>query len=543
MRYLAFAAVAVALSACTQVAQGPATLGGRHPWTKPGDLRIAIHTDVKNLNPLLSSDTTDTFVDRFMFEPLLSADPKGNPVPMLATQVPSLENGGISRDGLTITYHLRPNAKWTDGVPVTSKDVKFSWQTIVNPNTNVVSRHGYDYIKTIDTPDDHTVVVHLKTRFSPFVNTFFAESDAPLQIVPEHVLASYPNVNQIAFNSTPAVSDGPFKFVSWSRGDEIVLTRNDGFFMGRPKLDKVEIKVVPDENTSVNLLKTHDIDWIYQPSITVYNAVKGIPGTKLVWVDVNGYEYIQLNDQHPPLDDVRVRQAVAYAINKQALIDTLTFGRERIATEDLPYWMWAHNPNVKPLEQDIPKAKQLLAQAGWLPGPDGIAQKNGAKLSLVLVTNPSNITRRNAAVQIQSMLRQAGIDATVKSYPSDVLFAPAGEGGILQLGNFDLSLAGWYAGIDPDDSSQFMKQNWPPGGYNYSRYYSPEMEAAQTLALSSYDRPTRQKAYYRIQQLLERDAPNIFEWYTSQFHPINDDFKGFAPNPVSEGWNAWQWSI
>jgi peptide/nickel transport system substrate-binding protein len=126
VRFVAFAAaLAVALSACTQVAQGPSASGGRHPWTKPDDLRIAIHTDVKNLNELLSSDTTDTFVDRFMFEPLLSADPKGNPVPMLATQVPTLENGGISRDGLTITYHLRPNAKWTDGVPVSSKDVKF----------------------------------------------------------------------------------------------------------------------------------------------------------------------------------------------------------------------------------------------------------------------------------------------------------------------------------------------------------------------------------------------------------------------------------
>jgi peptide/nickel transport system substrate-binding protein len=178
-----------------------------------------------------------------------------------------------------------------------------------------------------------------------------------------------------------------------------------------------------------------------------------------------------------------------------------------------------------------------------VPGPDGIMRKNGESLVLVMVSNNSNVTRKQMSVQVQQMLKQAGIDAEIKYYPADLLFAPAGMGGILQLGKFDLSVAGWYSGIDPDDSSQFLCADFPPGGYNYSRYCNKDMEAAQNAALTHYDRPTRQAAYYRIQDLLARDNPFVFTWWIRQLEPISVDFKGFDPNPVVEDWDAWQWSI
>jgi ABC-type transport system substrate-binding protein len=146
-------------------------------------------------------------------------------------------------------------------------------------------------------------------------------------------------------------------------------------------------------------------------------------------------------------------------------------------------------------------------------------------------------------MEVQAMLRQSGIDTQIKYYPGDVLFAPAGMGGILQLGKFDLSMAGWYAGIDPDDSTQLMCENFPPSGYNYSRYCNPQMQAAQHIALTQYDRSTRLPAYYRIQQLLMRDNPMIFIYWLRQMEPVSVDFRGFDPNPVVESWNAWQWSI
>jgi peptide/nickel transport system substrate-binding protein len=533
---------AAALAGCTKVSQ---EAGGsqRHSWTHPGVLRVAIQSDLKNLNPLLNSNTTDGFVDRLMFEPLVTADPQGNPLPMLAVRVPSTANHGIGRDGLTITYHLRKDARWSDGVAVTSRDVKWSWQAIMNPNNNVVSRHGYDVVDRLDTPDDYTVVVHLKSRFSPFVDTFFAESDQPYMLAPAHVLAAYPNINNIPFNSAPTVTDGPFKFQQWARGDHITVVRNDAFFMGRPGLSRVEVKIVPDEDTSVNLLRTHGIDYMFQASIQTYDQIRTIPDVRIAWVNVNGYDALQMNLSRPLMRDPRVRSAIAYAVDKNEMVRTLTFGTQHVATEDIPDWMWAFNPSVRSYPHDPGMARTLLREAGWRPGPDGVMRRGADRLTLVLVSNNSNATRRRESLEIQAMLREAGIDAEIKYYPGDVLFAPAGMGGILQLGRFDLSMAGWYAGVDPDDSSQLTCRNFPPGGYNYSRYCNAEMEAAQKAALSNYDRAARTAAYFRIQELLARDNPELYIFWIRQMEPVSVDFRGFNPNPVEESWNAWQWSI
>jgi peptide/nickel transport system substrate-binding protein len=521
----AAAAGAFALAACSSTTMQQGGSSG-------GVLRVAVQQDAKTLNPILASNTVDVFIQRFMFEPLLSADPHGNPVPMLASEVPSRENGGVSQDGLTITYHLRKNAHWTDGTPVSSRDVQFSWQAIMNPANNAVSRHGYDDVVRIDTPDPYSAVVHLKQPFSPFVNTFFAESDQPYSIVPAHVLAKYSNINQVPFNSNPVVSDGPFRFERWAHGDRIVMAANSGFFMGKPKLKGVEIRIVADENTTVNLLRTHAVDYMYQASIATYPELKTIPGVRLVWNSMNGYEGMGLNMQHKPLGDARVRMAIAYAIDKPQLVRTLTYGQERLATQDLPDWMWAYNPNIKPLPHDVAKARQLLREAGVK-----------TPLNLVMVTESANVTHKRTAVQLQAMLRDIGIMAELKTYPGDLLYAPAGAGGIVNGGNFDITIWPWYAGIDPDNSSQFTCGNVPPHGYNEARYCDPQMERLQQRALTSYDRSIRTAAYHQIEALVVRDNPIIPFWWQRQQQAISTNFKGFAPNPVVESWNAWEWSV
>jgi len=519
------------------------TQGAPGAGVEPGHLRIAIQSDVKNLNPLLNSNTTDVLVDALMFEPLIVPDSKGAMQPMLATTVPTLHNGGITNHGLTITYHLRTDAKWTDGKPVTAADVIFSWKAIMNPNNDVISRHGYTDIASIDAPTPYTVVVHLKKPFAPFVNTFFTDSDQPYFIAPAHVLARYPNINTIPFNSEPLVSDGPFRFADWVHGDHITLLRNDNFFLGKPKLKTITLRIIPDENTTINLLRTHDIDWMFEASISNYPLVKSIPGIDIRWMSANGFSGIYVNTQRPFLKSLRVRQAVAAAIDKQRIIDTLTFGQEKKAIADVPPFMWSYDPKVKAIGYDPAKARTLLDAAGWKAGPGGIRVKNGQQLELVLVTDNSNATRVKKSEIIQEMLRKVGIKVQVKYFAGDVLFAPAGVGGILQGGKFDLALAGWFAGIDPDDSTQTTCANVAPAGYNYSRYCNPEMERLQKLALTSYDRATRKKAYAKIQQLLATDVPMIYLYYERQMEPISASFKGFAPNHVVESWNAWQWSI
>lgn len=431
----------VSLAACSQKPNSPPS----------GILRIAIEQDVKTLNPILASSTVDIFVQRLLFEPLISADVHGQPVPMLALTIPSVANGGISGDGLTLIYHLRHSAHWTDGVSVTSDDVKFSWSAIVNPQNNAVSRHGYDDIARIDTPDRFTAIVHLKRRFAPFVATFFAESDQPYTIVPAHVLRSYPNINRVNFNVNPTVCDGPFRFVSWAHGDRLILDRNERFFIELPHVRRIEIRVVPDENTSVNLLRTHEVDFVYQPSIITNPTLRQIPGVHVVWVDMNGYVGLQINMSRPSLNDARVREAIARAIDKEELTRTLTFGQEHVASADIPNWMWA-SPRLPVLAPDLAYAKDLLRKAGRPAEP------------LLLVTDVANATHRRLTVEIQAMLRAVGIETTIKFYPADLLYAPAGMGGIMHTGRFDLAIVPWYAGIDPDNSSQLLCAMFRPTG-------------------------------------------------------------------------------
>ncbi|MBV9403454.1 MAG: hypothetical protein JO018_06960, partial [Candidatus Eremiobacteraeota bacterium] len=305
-RYLSVLCIAFAIAGCTKV--GTQTSGVHNPGTIPGEVRIAIQSEPINLNPILASNTTDGMVDALMFDFLVTADPKGNPLPDLANPVPTLQNGGISKDGLTITYHLRKNVKWSDGAPFTSKDVKFSWQAVVNPQNNTTSRRGYDLVRSIDTPDPYTVVVHMKQRFAPIVNTLFAESDNPIWVVPEHILGKYPDINRVPFNNQP-VGTGPYKLAEWVKGDHITVVRNDNYFLGRPKLDKIVVHVIPDENTTINELKTHDIDWMFQASPDTCKETKNLPGVNVFYNNVDGYESVLLNLKHPPLDNPLVRKA------------------------------------------------------------------------------------------------------------------------------------------------------------------------------------------------------------------------------------------
>ncbi|HTJ28314.1 MAG TPA: peptide ABC transporter substrate-binding protein [Candidatus Limnocylindria bacterium] len=532
-------------SACSKVDQS--ANGGAGSGTIPGTLRIAIQRSPNTLNPILSANTTEGLLNRLSFDTLLTVAGDGKTiVPDLATEVPTTQNGGISKDGLTITYHLHSGVRWQDGVPFTSKDVKFSWQAMMNDANNVNERVGYEDVASVDTPNDTTVVFHLKRKFAPFINTVFAESDSPVCIIPEHLLAKYPDLNHVPFNQQP-IGTGPFKVARWVRGDHIELVANDDYFRGKPKLRSIIVREIPDENTSVNALRSHDVDWIFQASPDLYSQLKAMPGIDVRLEEMPQTLPLYVNTSRPPLDDLRVRRAIAYAIDRQALVDKNTGGSAEVSWADQPRYSWAYEPNVMHYPHDIAKAKALLIQAGWTPGPDGIMRKNGQPLSLQLSYNVENVTRRQVSVQLQAMLRQAGIDVQIKAYPANLIFATYGQGGIMTNGKYDLAVVGWIAGYDPDDHSLFTCDQIPrpshPDGVNYTRYCNKEMDAAQTAALSSYDQAARKPAYSAIQKLLARDVPEIYLWIPRQIQPINPAFKGFAPNPVNEAWNAYEWEI
>jgi peptide/nickel transport system substrate-binding protein len=542
-RTIARIAACALLAACTKVGTTDSDSGGRHPWTQAGRLRIGIQAAPNTLNPLLAGNTTEAMIGRLIFDPLVTVDGSGTKdVPVLASVVPTLENGGISKDGLTITYHLRRNVKWHDGVPFTAKDVVYSIHAILDPNNNTETHTGYELISKMDTPDPYTLVLHMKKPFSPAVDTIFGDSDSPYSVLPAHLLAALPNINNIPFNSMP-IGTGPYKIERWVRGDHIDLVANHDYFLGRPKIEHITIKMIPDENTEVNQMRTHDLDWQFEASPDLYNVLKTVPDIKLVLQNRNEFERFDMNTAHPPLDDVRVRQAISYAIDRAKLVGALTGGSAAVADEDLPTFLWAHSDDITRYPPDLAKAKSLLTEAGWTPGPDGVRTKNGKRLSLTIVTNVTNATRRSGVVQIQAMLQSVGIEADVKTYQGTLLFATFGQGGILQTGKYDLSWTGWVSGVDPDNSSLFTCGARPPNGNNDSRYCSAATDAAENDALTHFDRAARKKAYDRIEANLTRDIPVIPIWWPRQIQPVNPDLKNFAPNPVTADWNAYQWDI
>jgi peptide/nickel transport system substrate-binding protein len=535
---LRIAAISLALAGCTHVGAGTGGSGTAARET----LNVAMTGSTNTLNPILSTSQFEVQAEGFALDPLVATDPEGRDVPILAASVPTLENGGISRDGLTITYRLRHGVVWQDGAPFTSHDVQFTWRAIMNPATAVATRHGYDDVNAVDTPDRYTAVFHLKRRFAPAVHTFFAHSDAPIGIIPAHLLERYPNLNDVPYNSQP-IGTGPFRIVRWSRGDRIEYVANDRYFLGKPGLRRIVVHFVADENTVINQMRTHEIDWFVQASPRVYPELRAIPGVDTRLVPFNGVDSIIFNTARAPFSDARLRRAVGLALDKPALVRKVTYDTTLPATEDQPSFIWAFDPSAGTNRRDLPAAKALLESAGWHAGPDGIRVKDGRRLTLTIAFRTDSLTDRNRGVVIASFLRDAGIEVGLKGYTTTLLYAPAGENGILASGNYEAGLLTWYAGVDPDDSTQLLCDQIAPRGYNWSRYCNPEMDAAERTALSHYDRPTRKRAYARVQQILAADAPYVYLWWPRQIESVSSDLQGFRPNGIVEAWNAYRWRL
>ena len=374
MRTLVIGALACALSvsACSKVGE-ISTSGGvaRGPGTVPGELRVATQRSPNTLNPILSANTTEGFINRLSFDTLVSVDGSGkNTVPVLATEVPTEANGGISKDGLTITYHLHSGVRWHDGVPFSSKDVKFTWQAMMNNANNVNERVGYEDVKSVDTPDAKPWCSTSSASSRRSSTRCSARATARSASSPSTSSAKFPNLNRIPFNQQP-IGTGPFKVARWVRGDHIELVANDDYFLGKPKLRRIVVREIPDENTSLNALRSHDVDWIFEASPQLYKTIKARPSSDITVVLNNQPQTLQMlvNTSRPPLDDLRIRRALAYAIDKQSLVDKNTAGSATVAWADQPPFQWSYTDDVMKYPADAAKSRALLAEAGYTPGP------------------------------------------------------------------------------------------------------------------------------------------------------------------------------
>ncbi len=519
-----------ALCACTRVER---SAGAHHSWTIPGVLRIAQREDPDNLNLLLGTETVDIDISAFWGAYLFRWSDRNELVPELATVEPTHANGGISPDGLRITYHLRRNVKWQDGAPFTADDVIYTWRQMLNPRNLIVSRTGYDVIATIDRVDPYTIVVHLKRRFAPFVNTFFAPANHPDVILPRHLLARYPDINHLAYNALP-VGTGPFRIVAYERSSRVEMVANDAYWRGPPRLRRIDFRIVGSDETMLTQLESHDIDFFYRAPESLAPELHGIPGTRVVTTPIDRFTDVGLNASVPGLNDVRVRRALAYAIDRRALIDKVMHG-VAVAGDSLhPPFSWAYNPDVARYPFDPARAARLLAQAGWPPG----------KLRLTLVSFTGSGTIDAAEALLQQQWGRAGVVVSIKNFPSGKLYATLGAGGIEQSGKYDAALENWENGTDPDDSILVMCSMAPPAGWNIYHFCSPEVDAAERTASSTYDRALRAAAYRKIQRIVSEQLPFIVLWYQMQLDAIDTDLRDYRPaHAVTPFWNVWQWSI
>ncbi len=537
MHRLAFALFVVALAACTPSA-APSS-GGRHPWTQPHVLRLADVADPDSLNPLLSTMDLSYDLSSLMFSYLIVADRSGTMIGDLATDVPSLANRGISADGRTYTYRLRRGVLWHDGVPLTSRDVAFSWRAIMSPRNDVLHREGYEEVQSIATPDDHTVVVRLRRRYPPFVTQFFTTlQEGAKPVVPEHLLAKERSIDEAPYNAHP-IGSGPFRFVRWDRGTRLMLARNDRYFRGRPKLDRIELTIVPDENTLMTQVRTHAVDLPVSTSALVWDRLRRSEGLRARLDPWNSEMLLALNDARPALRAVAVRRAIASAIDYRAIIHKLTFDTGAIATDVVAPGSTGYAGNA-PYRYDPAHAKALLEAHRWHAAADGTRSKNGTPLELLVVV-ASKGSGPLYAVQLQAMLRAVGITVAIKTYPYKGVYAYDGP---IVTGRYDLAIYGNTLPYDPDRTSTLTCDQFTPKGMNEFRFCDPALDRLERRGLDTDDLLLRAALYRQAGARIHADVPYIPLFLQRRPAVMNDDLRGYDPSPAAAPWwNAWQWDI
>jgi peptide/nickel transport system substrate-binding protein len=525
----------LALAACSRISQ---TSGGEapgNPWTEPGVVRISVNTDVNTFNPVVSKLYVENYIQEAVFSGLVKYDSSGDLIGDLAKAVPSRANGGISADGRVITYHLRHGAEWQDGVPVTSADVAFTYKLIMDPAVDSPVQSTYARIARLLAPDPYTVVLELKQPFAPVLSQVFCNG-AFGGIVPEHILEHSRDINRDPFALHP-VGSGPYALTRWVRGSLIVLTANPRYFGGAPHVREIDIQVLPSENTQLIEMEGHQLDVASQARPSQLPAYRAIAGTRILMAPTYVLSSIAFNTTRPPFDDVRVRVALAMALDRPRIAETAFAGTAIPAQTFIPPYNWAFDPDNGAPPYDIVASRRLLDDAGWRMGPDGIRVKDGKRFSFGLL-HYEGTTAAIIAQEAQADWREAGVEALIRAAPRNVVV-----GTIEPAGTFDAVVEGTGYDADPDRSQFQESQFAEPHGFNDARYKDPDLDAWTEAALQTYDRTQRRRFYALIQRRLNRDEPWIPIAWERFVYAVNTDLRNFSPETVnSDFWNVERWS-
>jgi len=504
-----------------------------------GVVRYAIPNDLNTLNPVLGGLAYENAIEEAIFNGLVKLDDQQRLIPDLATVVPSRANGGISADRRTITYHLRHGVTWQDGAPFTSADVSFTFAKIMDPNVNASSSAPYTHIASLTTPDAYTAVVHLKLPWAPAIAQLFCNGEQG-SIIPKHLLEHTADFNRDLFGVHP-IGTGPMRLVRWDRGSEIILVPNLHYFAGAPKIQKLDISIIPDANTRLTTLTSHELDFATLGNPAQVANVRAVSGLKVLLVKNYALWFIVLNVTRAPLNDVRVRRSLALALDRPHLTATTFVGTAIPADSEIPPFSWAYDPNNESPPYDLTQAKQWLETTGWHLGADGIRRKGDQKLSFSIVSSTGSAIGTSLSEQLQQAWRAVGAEVSIRSEPLNVLRSPTGT---LVTGNFQAAVASFIFDPDPDRSTDLGSQYIGARGFNESRYVSARSDQLTAAAVSVYEREQRKPLYAQLQRLWNTDLPVIPIAWQDNIDVVNTDLRGFRPEPVnSDFWNIEQWQI
>lgn len=482
----------------------------------------------RTLVPILASDSASGAICGLVFNGLVKYDKDLNLVGDLA------ERWEVSENGLEITFYLRKGVRWHDGEPFTARDVEFTYKSLIDPNVRTAYSGDFQMVEKFDVMDDYRLKVTYKEPFSPGLSSW------GMNIMPRHLLEKE-DLNKTPFSRSP-IGTGRYKFSLWKTGERLELVSNHDYFEGRPRIDRYIYRIIPDQATMFLELRSEGVDYIGLTPLQFSRQTQ----TKFFKEDFQkfrfpsfGYTYMGYSLKDPRFQDLRVRQAINHAIDKEEIIRGVLLGLGRVATGPFLPESWAYNKDVKAIGYNPDRARLLLREAGWQDNDgDGILEKNGGKFSFTVVTNQGNEQRRMTAEIIQRRLKEVGIELKIKIIEWSSFVSE-----FIDKRRFEAVLLGWGLGQDPDMYDIWHSSKTKEGEFNFVGYENEEVDRLLLEGRRTFDQKERARIYHRIHEILYEEQPYLFLYVPDSLPIIHSRFKGIEVGAAGIGHNFIKWYV
>ena len=513
------------------VADRPAPVSQSPVMAEPvfgGRIVMGTIADASNLIPPLSSDSASHEVADLLYVGLLKYDKNLQIVPYAAESYQVLEGGRLLR------FQIRKGIRWQDGEELTAEDVEFTYRLMIDPKTPTAYAEDYKAVKEFRRTGRYSFEVRYDRPFARSLVTWMGA------VLPKHVLEGE-DLLSTRYSREP-VSAGPFTLKEWIEGRQIVLERNERYFLGRPNLDQVVYRVIPDTATMFLELKAGNLDMMgLTPQQYLFQTKGGEwdrDFRKFRYLSF-GYTYMGYNLRHPLFKERRVRQALAMAVDKEEIVKGVLLGQGLPAIGPYNPNTWVYNRAIADYPFDPAQARALLAEAGWRDTDgDGWLDKDGRPFSFTILTNQGNDQRLKTAVIIQNRLKQVGVEVRIRAVEWATFLRE-----FVDKGRFEAVILGWSITQDPDVYDVWHSSKAEPGGLNFVGYADPEADALLEQGRRTLDQEQRKRYYDRFQEILHRDQPYMFLYVPYALPMVQSRFQGIEPAPAGITYNFERWWV